>query len=63
MDRRHFLKTSAAAAAASGLPLRASAAIPGWRGYEITTRVEIMKPSGVSRAWIPLPSVDDDAWQ
>jgi transglutaminase-like putative cysteine protease len=63
MDRRHFLKTSAAAAAASGLPFRASAAIQGWRGYEITTRVEIMKPSGVSRAWIPLPSVDDDAWQ
>src|SRR6185369_16250246 len=34
----------------------------GWRGYEMTTRVEIMKPSGISRAWIPLPSVDDEAW-
>src|SRR3954464_9474360 len=64
MDRRTFLKTSAAAAVAQALPWDgALAAIQGWRGYEITTRVEIMKPSGVSRAWIPLPSVDDDAWQ
>src|SRR3954471_21220653 len=63
MDRRDFLRTSAAAAAASVVPLKASAAIPGWRGYEMTTRVEIMKPSGISRAWIPLPSVDDEVWQ
>ena len=63
MDRRRFLKASAAAAAVSALPWReAQAAIQGWRGYEITTHVEIMKPSGVSRAWIPLPSVDEAAW-
>ncbi|MGE5639945.1 MAG: transglutaminase-like domain-containing protein [Clostridia bacterium] len=63
MDRRHFLKTSAAAAAASALPFKASAASPTWRGYEITTRVEIMNPSGVSHAWIPIPAVDDGEWQ
>jgi transglutaminase-like putative cysteine protease len=63
MDRRAFLKTSAAAAAASAVPFEASAAIAGWRGYEMTTRVEIVKPSGVSRAWIPMPSVDDGVWQ
>src|SRR5687767_12354930 len=64
MDRRDFLKTSGAAAALAAIPWRSAlAAIEGWRGYEITTHVEIMKPSGVSRAWIPLPSVDEDAWQ
>jgi transglutaminase-like putative cysteine protease len=31
-----------------------------WRRFEITTRVEILKPEGASRAWIPLPSVDSD---
>ena len=63
MNRRSFLKTSAAAAVAQALPWdSAFAAIQGWRGYEITTRVEIMRPSGVSRAWIPLPAVDDE-WQ
>jgi transglutaminase-like putative cysteine protease len=32
----------------------------GWRTFEITTRVEVLKPEGVSRAWIPLPSVESD---
>jgi transglutaminase-like putative cysteine protease len=64
MNRRLFLKSSAAAAAVQALPWgSALAAIEGWRGYEITTRVEIMRPKGVSRAWIPLPAVDDGRWQ
>jgi transglutaminase-like putative cysteine protease len=34
---------------------------PGtWRTFEITTRVEILEPAGVSRAWLPLPSVASD---
>ncbi|MBV8031990.1 MAG: transglutaminase domain-containing protein [Betaproteobacteria bacterium] len=61
MKRRDFLKSSAAVAAAA-LPWKALAA-EGWRAYEITTRVEIAKPSGVSRAWIPVPSVDATSWQ
>jgi transglutaminase-like putative cysteine protease len=61
MNRRLFLKSSAAAAAVQALPWgSALAAIEGWRGYEITTRVEIMRPKGLSRAWIPLPAVDSD---
>jgi transglutaminase-like putative cysteine protease len=64
MNRRLFLKSSAAAAAVQALPWgSAHAAIEGWRGYEITTRVEISRPRGISRAWIPLPSVDDGRWQ
>jgi transglutaminase-like putative cysteine protease len=34
---------------------------PGtWRTFEITTRVEILESAGVSRAWLPLPSVASD---
>ena len=63
MNRRSFLQSTAAAAAAQALPWRsAHAAIEGWRGYEITTRVEIMRPKGVSRAWIPLPAVENGTW-
>jgi transglutaminase-like putative cysteine protease len=70
MNRRHFLKTGLAAGAAAGLPgfssAQQSAFDPrpvGWRTFEIVTRVEIAKPAGVSRAWIPVPSVDGDYQQ
>jgi transglutaminase-like putative cysteine protease len=33
------------------------------RSYELTTRVEILRPQGVSRAWLPLPTVDGTPWQ
>ena len=61
MDRRTFLKTSAAAAVSQALPLRASAAAD-WRTYEILTRVELQWPKGTSRAWIPLPLTQDNDW-
>lgn len=65
MDRRAFLKTTSAAAAASALPWRGALAGTGdWRNYELTTRVEVLNPRGVSHAWIPLPmSSGDSGWQ
>ena len=31
---------------------------PGpWRTFEITTHVEVLKPAGVTRLWLPLPAV------
>ena len=67
MDRRKFLQSGTAAATLASLP-RISLAQqlpfdprPGaWRSFEVTTRVEILKPSGASRAWVPVPSVDRD---
>ena len=67
MNRRSFIRSGAAVAALASLP-RVSFAqqlpfnpLPGeWRTFEITTRVEILKPAGVSRAWIPVPSVERD---
>jgi transglutaminase-like putative cysteine protease len=73
MDRRTFLRLSAAAPAASALS-RVTGAVsvahaqqrefnprPGtWRTYEITTRVEVVKPIGATRVWVPVPVVDAD---
>jgi transglutaminase-like putative cysteine protease len=61
MERRVFLKSSAAMAAAA-LPYQVFAQ-NGWRAYEVTTRVEILKPQGVSRVWLPLPLIEDTRWQ
>lgn len=73
MDRRSFLMASAtlpAAAALSQWPGLASRARaqqkefnprPGtWRTFEVTTRVEVVKPSGVTRVWLPIPSVSSE---
>jgi transglutaminase-like putative cysteine protease len=72
--RRHFLKNLAAATATTALPAlsfgqaaapaeRQFAPQPGkWRTFEVTTRVDILKPQGATRLWLPIPSVNSD-WQ
>ena len=73
MNRRAFLKTSSAlpiAAAAAHLGGLTSVARaqqkdfnprPGtWRAFEVTTRVEVLEPTGVTRVWIPVPSVNSE---
>jgi transglutaminase-like putative cysteine protease len=64
MDRRKFLKTAAAAGAVGALPWREAVArtTGDWRSYEIVTRVTILNPRGVSKAWIPLPMMDETEW-
>jgi transglutaminase-like putative cysteine protease len=60
MDRRAFLKSTAVAAV---LPWPSAFAAAEWRTYEVTTRVEILKPQGVTRVWLPLPLIEDTSWQ
>src|SRR5262245_55711905 len=67
MRRRSFLQAGAAAAAIQALPRLASAQQlpydprPGdWRSFEVTTRVEILKPLAMNRAWVQVPSVESD---
>ena len=73
MKRRTFLKLSATLSAVSGMsqmPRVLSTAHaqqkdfnprPGTlRAYEITTRVEVLKSTGVTRVWVPLPVVEAD---
>ncbi len=70
MDRRHFIKTAALAASTLAVPRLASAEPGGfnpspdngWRVFEVTTRLEIQKPEGATRAWVPLPSVQESSW-
>ena len=66
MKRRDFLGSAAAVATASALPRAAQAAFdpqPGpWRRYEIVTRVELARPAGTSRVWVPLPSMNENGW-
>jgi transglutaminase-like putative cysteine protease len=50
VHRRAFLYAALAPFAAA----HAARAVEGWRTFDVTTRVEIANPSGVTRAWLPL---------
>jgi transglutaminase-like putative cysteine protease len=67
MDRRAFLKTTAltsVAASFARLPnVWAATEASPWRAFEVTTRIEILKPTGVTRAWVPLPLSEDTDYQ
>ena len=48
---------------ARALEADAFAPFPGtWRTFEVTTRIEIAKPQGVARAWVPLPAIAAAEW-
>ena len=58
MDRREFLISGSGASIVSFLPetdslLSLPASSTEWRAFEIVTRVEILKPSGATRVWVP----------
>ena len=59
LSRRHFLQATGAltAFAARG------ATPPRGRVFEITTRVEVLKPSGVTRVWLPHPLIGQQPFQ
>jgi transglutaminase-like putative cysteine protease len=73
MNRRTFLRT-ATSLAAGAAATRVLGVVPAahaqqkefsprpgtWRTFEMTTRVEILEPAGVMRAWLPIPSVKAD---
>jgi transglutaminase-like putative cysteine protease len=49
VNRREFLQLAAA-------PLVAQATTAErWRTFEVTTRVQILKPEGTTRVWLPMP--------
>lgn len=64
IQRRQLLAATAAGLALPSIALHAQERRfeprPGnWRTFEITTRIELPVTSGISRAWLPVPSVDD----
>jgi transglutaminase-like putative cysteine protease len=68
MQRRDFLRFSGLASAGLALPPAISSAFAQapsadpWRIFEVTTRVEVLKPSGATRVWLPTPLVEDTAY-
>src|SRR3974390_1773501 len=69
MDRRDFLRISGLASAGAVLPGAISQAFAetppseNWRIFEVTHRIEVAKPSGVTRAWVPTPLAWDTRFQ
>ena len=71
MDRRSFLKSTTVISAAGALGslsgLARAQSTPWangtrWRSFEVITRVEVTKPKGVARVWLPLPLAADTDW-
>jgi transglutaminase-like putative cysteine protease len=67
MKRRDFIATAAALAAFPKLSFAQQKEfnpVQGekWRSFEIVTRIDVAKPSGVVRVWVPVPVVDE-SWQ
>jgi transglutaminase-like putative cysteine protease len=60
MRRRDFLRSAGVVSASFAFPtiealFAQGATPPGWRAFEVTTRVEVLKPSGPTRIWVPTP--------
>jgi len=66
LHRRHLLATASGLALAPLLPLaraqeRRFEPQPGdWRGFEMTTTVELRRLSGPAKVWVPVPAIDSD---
>jgi len=68
MKRRDFLRSTSVFAASLafpkvGRPLARGSAVDPWRTFEVTTRVEVLKPSGTTRIWLPAPLISETPFQ
>ena len=58
MKRRDFLRTTGIISAGLAFPnaktlFAVDSAPEGWRTFEVSTRVEVLKSSGTTRIWVP----------
>lgn len=65
MNRRDFLCAGGSVAGAFALsrPARLLAVEAGWRTFEVTTQVEVLKPAGATRVWLPLALASNTPYQ
>src|SRR6267378_6203993 len=68
MKRRDFLRSTGAASAVLAFPqarrlLRRGTLADGWRTFEVMTHVEVLKPSGTTRIWVPAALVRETPYQ
>ncbi len=64
MNRRSFLQATGAVSAGLvfGKPERLFADA-GWRSFEVTTQVEVLKPAGTTRIWMPTALIQPTPYQ
>ena len=69
MNRRNFLQSTGALCAGlavtKSIPAFADAlqTSADWRNFEVTARVEVLKPSGVTHIWLPAALIRDTPFQ
>jgi len=68
MKRRAFLRSTGTVCAgmlvSKAFPVFAdTSASPAWRTFEVTTRVEVLKPSGATRIWVPAALIRETPFQ
>src|SRR5260370_15316683 len=68
MKRRDFLRSAGVASAAMAFPKAGRMFVQGtapeaWRTFDVTTSVEVLKPSGATRIWIPAALVSPTPFQ
>ena len=68
MRRRDFIRTSSLATAgvalgSKGRLLARSTKWSDWRTFEITTSIEVLKPAGTTRVWVPAALTQETAYQ
>ena len=68
MNRRDFLWSTGVFSASLAFPkverrFARGSAVDQWRTFEVTTRVEVLKPSGTTRIWLPAPLISETPFQ
>ena len=68
MNRRNFLQATGAVCASlafsKSMPVFGDGLITGeWRTFEVTSRVEVLKPNGVTHIWLPAALIRDTPYQ
>ena len=69
MKRRDFLRSAGMVSAGLAFPeaakrlFAADGSAGGWRTFELTTRVELLNPSGITRIWLPAALISRTPFQ
>ena len=68
VNRRDFLRSAGMVSASLVLPkaevlLGRGTTLESWRMFDVTTRVEVLKPSGTTRIWLPAALVSQTSFQ
>lgn len=69
MQRRDFLWSAGISSGGFAFPPKArclfaeDAARRGWRTFKVTTRVEVLRPSGATPVWLPAACIEETPFQ